>query len=119
MSLSLPACVIRKGLWGIVDSLSLLEIIVQFTMLLKKKFRLEHVYLSGSKAVIFIEQKPTAGKKNENKICKTEHSMPEAPGSVPSTADKSKSNENCVSPVLHFRSFHIAPTLPQPSPKPQ
>lgn len=82
-------------------------------------FRLEHVYLSGSKAVIFIKQKPTTGRKNENKICKTEHSMPEAAGSIPSTEDKSKANENCVSPVLHCRSFHIAPTLPQPSPKPQ
>lgn len=82
-------------------------------------FMLEHVYLSGSKAVIFIKQKPSAGKKNENKICETEHSMPEAPGAVPSTTDKSKANENRVSPVLHCRSFHIAPTLPQPSSKPQ
>lgn len=115
MSLSSPACVIRKGLWGLADSLSFLGI-VQFTMLFKKMFRLEHVYLSGSKAVIFIKQKPTTGKKNENK---TEHSRPEAAGSIPSTADKSKANENCVSPVLHCRSFHIAPALPQPSPKPQ
>lgn len=88
-------------------------------MLLKKMFRLEHMYLSGSKTVIFIKQKRTAGKKNENKICKTEHSMPEAPGSIPSTTDKYKSNKNCVSPILHYRSIHIAPTLPQLSPKPQ
>ena len=32
MSLSLPACVIRKGLWGIVDSLSLLEITVHYVI---------------------------------------------------------------------------------------